>query len=67
MRGSCQGLKESEGPVRVGGSQRVLSGSEGVSGSSLGLRESEGPVRFLGRQRVQSGPEGVKGSSHKVQ
>ena len=36
---------ESEGPVRVQGSQWVQSGSEGFRGSSQGLRESEGPVR----------------------
>ena len=36
---------ESEGSVRVRGSQRVRSGSEGVIGSSQGLRESDGPVR----------------------
>ena len=35
VRGSSQGLRESEGPLRY----------EGVKGSSQGLRKSEGPVR----------------------
>ena len=44
VRGSSQGLRESEGPVRVSVSQRIQSASEGVTGSSQGLRESEDPV-----------------------
>ena len=44
-RGSSQGLRGSQGPVRIKGSQRVHSRSEGVRGSCQGLRETEGPVR----------------------
>ena len=32
VRGSSQGLMETEGPVKVGGSQSVQTGSEGVRG-----------------------------------
>ena len=63
VRGSSQGLRETEAPVSFLGRQRLQSGSEGVRGSSQVLRETEAPVSFLGRQRLQSGSEGVRGSS----
>ena len=54
VRGSSQGLRGTEGPVRVRMRQRVMSQLEGVRGfsqglrkseSSQGLRDAEGPVR----------------------
>ena len=44
-RGSSQGLRESEGPVKGLGRQKVLSGSVEVRGPSQDLRDSEVSVR----------------------
>ena len=40
-------MRESEGLVRVWGSERVQSGYEGIRGFSQGVMESEDPVRDL--------------------
>ena len=45
VRGSSQGLRESDGLVKGLARQKVLSGSVGVRGPSQDLRDSEVSVR----------------------